>query len=69
MRRIAIPLLGAAALVLPLVAVSAEPSAESKAAYEAACARCHDVGMMGAPVTSEPGDWANREARMNISTW
>ncbi len=55
------PAVAAIALLLsPLTAVS-EPSAEEKAAYEAACARCHDVGMMGAPVTDSPADWADRE--------
>ena len=64
------PALAATVLLLPsLGALSADPSPESKAAYEAACARCHDVGMMGAPVTDSPSDWADRaeigEAALN----
>lgn len=47
--------------LLPLASVAAEPSPEARAGYEAACARCHDVGMMGAPVTDEPADWADRK--------
>ena len=50
----------AALLALPLSALAGDPSPESKAAYDAACARCHEVGMMGAPVTGEASDWQDR---------
>lgn len=55
------PIIASAVLMLPALSAWSESSAESKAAYEAACARCHDVGMMGAPVTDSPADWADRE--------
>ena len=34
--------------------------AEGKTAYENTCARCHDVGIMKAPRTTQPADWEGR---------
>jgi cytochrome c5 len=33
---------------------------DGREAYEAACARCHDTGAGGAPVTRREEDWKNR---------
>ena len=62
MQNLLIPLATIAVLATPVFALAADPSPASRAAYEAACARCHDVGMMGAPVTDTPADWADRAA-------
>ena len=35
-------------------------SLSGQEAYEMACARCHDTGVDGAPVTRNPADWENR---------
>lgn len=54
----------AAALALLLTSgfVMAETyrMADGQAAYKASCAKCHDHGSQGAPVTSRPEDWAGR---------
>jgi len=46
-----------------LLAVTAGANAEStdagKQEYEKVCSHCHDSGKMGAPLLSEPGDWAD----------
>lgn len=34
--------------------------AEGKTAYENTCARCHDMGIMKAPRTTQPADWEGR---------
>lgn len=41
------------------VAVEAA-SLSAEEAYAAACARCHDTGVDGAPMTRNPADWENR---------
>ena len=33
---------------------------DGRKAYDAGCAKCHDHGSQGAPVTSNPHDWAGR---------
>lgn len=33
---------------------------EGRQAYEDACAKCHDHGSQGAPVTNNPDHWASR---------
>jgi len=60
MKTYSLALSAAALLALPIAGL-ADPDADGRAAYEAACARCHDVGMMGAPVTDDPAEWADRE--------
>ena len=52
----ALPLLLAASLA------SATPDRmqEGEAAYKANCAKCHSTGVMGAPITGETADWAER---------
>lgn len=53
-------------VALSLLSASAAVTAESqrmahgRAAYEAACAKCHKHGSQGAPVTSKAEDWADR---------
>lgn len=41
----------------PVVASRAELGS---AAYQKACARCHELGVDGAPVTGRAADWAQR---------
>jgi cytochrome c5 len=47
-----------AAATLPYV--SADKVAAGLAAYQRACAGCHDDGIDGAPVTGRPQDWTDR---------
>lgn len=35
-------------------------SMSGKEAYAMACARCHDTGLDGAPITRNPSDWEDR---------
>lgn len=42
------------------VAAEAQRMAEGHTAYEAGCARCHEDGSEGAPVTSNADDWSER---------
>ena len=58
-----IPVICTAALGLlaaSSLTVAAEHEAEGRAAYEANCARCHDSGIMGSPMTSNPDEWEGR---------
>jgi cytochrome c5 len=61
LKQFALTLTAATLLALP-PALSADPAAEGKTAYEAACARCHDTGIMGAPAVDDAAAWAEREA-------
>ena len=53
---------GAIAMLMLLGAgtLAADREEEGRQAYEATCARCHDTGIMDAPVTTNPGDWDGR---------
>lgn len=54
----------------PQVKQAAVPAAEppvveaaalsGEEAYKITCARCHNTGLNGAPITSNPADWENR---------
>jgi cytochrome c5 len=37
-----------------------EPELSGLDAYNKVCARCHETGVDGAPVTGNPADWENR---------
>ena len=51
--------LAAVSLLVAAGAVNAEAdNAAGKQVYETSCARCHDSGTMGAPVTGDQDDWA-----------
>ena len=54
--------LGAIAILMTLSAsaLAADRDEEGRQAYEATCARCHDTGIMDAPVTNNPDDWEGR---------
>jgi cytochrome c5 len=58
--------LWSALFALPLALAAGASSAtqdrmeEGKAAYSANCAKCHDTGVMGAPITGETADWEER---------
>lgn len=60
MNKFALTITASTLLALP-AALSADPTAEGKAAYEAACARCHDTGIMGAPAVDDAAAWAERQ--------
>jgi len=53
-------------LAMGVLAVSSAASSASerledgKRAYTAACAKCHDSGINGAPVTGKTGSWTDR---------
>ncbi len=49
-------------LIVGSAAAFAEPGRKEDGhkAYVAACAKCHDHGSQGAPVTNNPKDWADR---------
>ena len=51
----ALGLLAASSLTL-----AAEDDAAGRQAYEANCARCHDSGIMGSPMTSNADEWEGR---------
>ncbi len=53
---IALPLLCSAALS----SATPERMKEGEAAYKANCAKCHDTGVMGAPLTGNTADWEER---------
>ena len=38
----------------------ADSMEEGRKIYEATCARCHSKGIMDAPVTDNPDEWADR---------
>jgi cytochrome c5 len=40
--------------------VAADPEISGLEAYNMVCARCHETGLDGAPVTGNPADWKNR---------
>lgn len=50
----------AAARTGPATGVAEDPVAAGLAAYERACARCHEEGLDDAPVTGRREDWARR---------
>lgn len=41
-------------------AAASDRMEDGRKAYEERCASCHKYGSQGAPVTSEPKDWAER---------
>ena len=49
-------------LIVGSAAAFAEPGRKEDGhkAYVAACAKCHDHGSQGAPVTNNPKDWADQ---------
>lgn len=44
------------------VVAASQRMEDGQQVYAAACARCHDTGAGGAPVTQQPGDWPGRSA-------
>ncbi len=52
----ALPLLLAAGLA----SATPERMKEGEAVYKANCAKCHDTGVMGAPLTGNTADWEER---------
>ena len=53
---VAMPLLFGAGLSV----AASDRMEEGKAAYAANCAKCHNTGVMGAPITGETADWEDR---------
>jgi cytochrome c5 len=53
---------GAMALLLTAVSsnVLSERMDDGREAYQEACARCHDTGVDGAPLTRKKEDWVDR---------
>jgi len=47
-------------ILLSTGAAAADRLEEGREIYRQACARCHDSGIDGAPVTGQTGDWADR---------
>jgi cytochrome c5 len=44
----------------PQPAPAQDPEISGLDAYNKVCARCHETGIDGAPVTGNPADWENR---------
>ncbi len=42
------------------IVASSERGEDGQRVYAAACARCHDTGAGGAPITERPDDWPGR---------
>lgn len=40
--------------------IAAQRMEDGRRVYAAHCARCHDTGIAGAPITGQPGDWSER---------
>ncbi len=55
-------LLGALVALMTCVvgALAEDREDEGRQAYQDHCARCHDTGVMGAPLTSKTADWDKR---------
>lgn len=44
------------------ILLASERMDDGKQAYEEACARCHDTGVMNAPITGRQQDWQGRSS-------
>ncbi|MEP5763248.1 MAG: c-type cytochrome [Halieaceae bacterium] len=53
---------GVLLLVVSNIGLTSERMDDGKQAYDEACARCHDTGVMNAPITGRQQDWQGRSS-------